>query len=73
MDFSKDSKGPKMCAVIPGRNEITCMKYTSCGKRLLVVSSVDSRMQVIDCASNGKAEQPPLKVETERIVTIAPT
>jgi hypothetical protein len=71
MDFSMQGL-PAVGAVIPGRNEGTCMAYHEDGKLLYVVSAGDNRLQVIDCL-NGKADQPALRCEREQIHTVEAT
>ena len=71
MDFSIQGS-PAIGAVISGRNEVTCMAYHEDGKRLFVASSVDNRLQVIDCL-NGKADQPALRCEREQIHALEAT
>jgi hypothetical protein len=71
MNFSLPEQ-PSICAVIPGRNEATCMAYHELGKRLYVASSADSRLQVIDCLA-GTETGPALRNEREKIDIIEPT
>ena len=71
MDFSTPGL-PGVGAVIPGRNEVTCMAYHESGKRLYAASSGDNRLQVIDCL-NGKGDQPALRCEREQIHTLEAT
>ena len=71
MDFSQPHV-PAVGAVIPGRNEATCMAYHEDGKRLFVASSADNKLQVIDCV-NGKAEPPALRCEREQIHVLEAT
>jgi hypothetical protein len=71
MDFSIPGL-PAISAVIPCRNEVTCMAYHENGTRLYVASSSDSRLQIIDCI-DGKSDQPALRCEREKIEIMEPT
>jgi hypothetical protein len=71
MNFSTPEL-PSIGTVIPGRNEATCLAYHESGKRLYVASAFDSRLQVIDCL-DGKADQPALRCEREKIHILEPT
>jgi hypothetical protein len=72
MNFSTRDRLPAIGAVIPGKAEATCLAYHESGKRLYVSSSFDSRFQIIDCLE-GKADQPALRCEREKIDIFEPT
>jgi len=72
MDFTAQDK-PGIASVIPGKAPATSMSYHADGKRLFVASEQDSRLQVIDCISSGKAGHPALKVEREQIHVVEAT
>ena len=71
MDFSTPGT-PAIAAVIPSRNDVTCMSYHEDGRRLFVASAADNQLQVIDCL-NGKAQGPPLRCEREKIQVLEAT
>jgi hypothetical protein len=72
MNFATPGSLPAIGAVVSGKAEATCLAYHESGKRLYVSSSLDSRLQVIDCLE-GKADQPALRCEREKIDIFEPT
>lgn len=71
MDFTAPDS-PAIGAVIPGRAPSTSMSYHEDGTHLYVASEADSRLAIINCTS-GKAEQPALRCERERIHLVKAT
>ena len=71
MDFTRPGL-PAIGAVFSSKTEATCLAYHESGKRLYVASSLDSRLQVIDCLE-GKTDSPSLRCDREKIDIFEPT
>lgn len=72
MDFSSSPDLPGIGAVIPGRAPGVSMSYHEDGNFLYVASEADARLAIVNCLT-GKAEQPALKIERERIHLVRAT
>jgi hypothetical protein len=67
MDFSQAGK-PAIASVINGyRTPSASLSYHASGKRLYVANSEESKIQVIDAFTTGRADRPSLRVEREKI------
>ena len=72
MDFTSSPDLPSIGAVIPGRAPGISMSYHEEGNLLFVASEADARLGIVNCIT-GKAEQPALRCERERIHLVKAT